>query len=134
MPGSPRRTRTPLVPTRASASSRSRAARSSSRPSSGSAGGGCGEIAMGRACQTGRPVSRGLSLGDGHDGLLVARLGARAAQPPLAVLAHALDDGEQRLALLGQGVLDARRDLAERLALDDALLLQRAQAQREGAG
>ena len=66
---------------------------------------------------------------------LVGRLRARAlgAQPLLAVGAHRLDDRDERAALGGERVLDARRDLGERLALDDALLLQRAQAQREGA-
>src|SRR6266487_1872043 len=52
-------------------------------------------------------------------------------QPALAVLAHRLDDRDERAALLGEQVLDARRNLGERRALDDALLLERAQAQRQ---
>src|SRR3954468_4629656 len=60
--------------------------------------------------------------------------GAGRVQPRLAVAAHGLDDRDQRATLLGQAVLDARRDLGEGLALEDALLLQRPQAQREGAG
>ncbi len=45
-------------------------------------------------------------------------LGARAvgAEPLGAVGAHRLDDRDERAALLGQRVLDARRDLGERLA------------------
>src|SRR5262249_44633773 len=50
-----------------------------------------------------------------------------------AVRPHAVDDRDERAALLGQRVLDARRDLGIRAALDDALFLQRAQPQRERA-
>src|SRR4051794_3422314 len=60
--------------------------------------------------------------------------GAGGSEPALAVGPHGLDDRQQRAALLGQAVLDARRDLGIRLALEDALLLQRAQPQRERAG
>ena len=56
-----------------------------------------------------------------------------SSQPLAAVDAHRLDDRDQRAALLGQRVLDARRDLGVRLARDDALLLERPQAQRERA-
>src|SRR5918999_5775241 len=62
------------------------------------------------------------------DGLAVV------AQPLATVDAHRLHDRDQRAALLGQRVLDPRRNLGEGLALDDALLLERAQPQREGAG
>ena len=58
---------------------------------------------------------------------------ALGAQPLLAVGAHVLDQRKQRAALLGERVLDPRRDLGEGVALHDALLLERAQAQREGA-
>ena len=47
--------------------------------------------------------------------------------------AHVVDDRQQRAALVRQRVLDARRDLGERLALDDARLLEVAQAQRQRA-
>src|SRR5258708_39314968 len=56
-----------------------------------------------------------------------------ATQPGAAVLAHVVDDRQQRAALLGQRVLDAWRDLGEGLPLDDRLLLERAQAQRQRA-
>src|SRR4051812_48229684 len=63
------------------------------------------------------------------------RLGraVRVAQPAAAVLAHRLDDRDEREALLGQRVLDARWHLGERGPLDDALLLQRPEAQGERA-
>src|SRR4051794_8624876 len=64
-------------------------------------------------------------------GRLVA--GAGGAQPVGAVAAHRVDDRDQRPALLGELVLDARRDLREGLARDDALLLERAQPQRQRA-
>ena len=48
--------------------------------------------------------------------------------------AHVLDQRDQREALVGERVLDARRDLGERLTLDDPLLLQGAQPQRQRAG
>ncbi len=54
-------------------------------------------------------------------------------EPARAVAAHVLDQRHQRLALLGQRVLDPGRHLGEGVALDDALLFQRPQAQREGA-
>src|SRR6185295_4240312 len=62
----------------------------------------------------------------GGDGRLVE-------QPAAAVGAHVLDQGYQGLALLGEGVLDPGRHLGEGVALDDALLFQRPQAQRERA-
>src|SRR4051794_34726617 len=64
------------------------------------------------------------------------RLAAAAggAEPLGAVGAHRLDDRDERAALLGQLVLDARRDLGEGLAGDDALLLERAQAQAQRPG
>src|SRR4051794_24856723 len=65
-------------------------------------------------------------LGGGLGGLAA---GARRVQPFLAVGAHRLDDRDQRPPLLRQAVLDPRRHLGERLALEDALLLERAQAQ-----
>src|SRR5579862_2192496 len=46
-------------------------------------------------------------------------------------MAHALDDREQVDPLLRERVLDARRDLGVGVALDDAVLLERAQPQRE---
>src|SRR4051794_622250 len=58
---------------------------------------------------------------------------ARGAEPFFAVAAHRLDDRDQRAALLGQAVLDARRHLGEGLALDHALLLQCSQPQRQRA-
>src|SRR3954466_16212645 len=61
-----------------------------------------------------------------------ARLGG--GEPVAAVRAHPLDDRHERLALVRQRVLHPRRDLGEGLPLDDSLLLERAQAQRERAG
>ena len=55
------------------------------------------------------------------------------AQPVFAVLAHVTDDRQQRAALLGERILDARRNLWKGVRSDDRLLLQRAQAQRERA-
>src|SRR4051812_49491730 len=69
---------------------------------------------------------RGLRGGGGS-----RRAGAVGVEPLHPVGAHRLDDGQQVPALVGQLVLDARRDLGVRAALDDALLLERAQAQRE---
>jgi hypothetical protein len=67
-------------------------------------------------------------------GVIVGGRGAVAAQPLTSVGAHALDERHQRPPLVGEDVLDARRNLGEGLTLDDALLLQGAQPQREGAG
>ena len=55
-------------------------------------------------------------------------------QPAVAVGAHVLDQRHQGRALVGEGVFDPGRDLGVGPALDYPLLLQRAQAQREGAG
>src|SRR4051794_36937367 len=73
------------------------------------------------------------SGGDGRDAL--GRLGAGPGgfEPVGAVGAHRLDDRDQREALVRERVLDARRDFGVGLAGDDALLLERAQAQRERA-
>src|SRR3954464_12835836 len=71
-------------------------------------------------------------LGGGAGEAARAGLGA-GGEPALPVGAHVLDDRQQRQALPGQRVLDARRDLGVGVALDDPLLLQRAQAQGEGA-
>ena len=57
----------------------------------------------------------------------------RSSSQRRAVAAHVLDQRHQRLALLGQRVLDPRRNLGEGVARDDALLFQRPQAQRERA-
>ncbi len=56
-----------------------------------------------------------------------------AIEPLAAVGAHALDQWDERPPLLGQRVLDARRHLGICLALDDSLLLERPQAQRQRA-
>src|SRR3954468_22389897 len=81
---------------------------------------------------------RGRSGGDERGRVALAGLGlaarARGVEPGLAVGAHGLDDRDERAALLRQPVLDARRNLRERLALQDALLLERAQPQRQRAG
>ena len=66
-------------------------------------------------------------LDAGRDGLGVL------GQPAHAVAAHVLDQRHQRLALLGERVLDPRRHLGEGVAGDDALRFQRPQAQRERA-
>src|SRR6185437_9192130 len=72
-------------------------------------------------------------LGRGDLELGARALGAVHAEPVFAVGAHVVDDRQQRAALLRQRVLDARRHLGERVPLDDALLLERAQAQGERA-
>jgi len=54
-----------------------------------------------------------------------------AVEPVAAVDPHLLDQRDQGSALLGQRVLNPRRDLGEGLALDDALLLQRPEAKRQ---
>jgi len=47
-----------------------------------------------------------------------------AIEPPVAELAHRIDDRKQRLALLRERVLDARGGLGIAQALQDALLLE----------
>src|SRR5687767_811019 len=69
--------------------------------------------------------------GSGGDGLGVLDALGVGPQPLAPVRTHRLHDRDERAALLGERVLDARRDLGERLALHDALLFERAQAQRE---
>ena len=54
-------------------------------------------------------------------------------QPVVAEAAHRLDDRQQRVALAGQLVLDARRRLGVALALDDPLLLEHVQPLGERA-
>src|SRR5215218_7857491 len=71
-------------------------------------------------------------------GLCGDRLGRRDravvdAEVLTPVAAHVLDERHERLALRRERVLDAGRDLGKGVPLDDALLLQRAKAQREGA-
>ena len=57
--------------------------------------------------------------------LLVALGGAViGGQPAAAKGPHLIDDGEQRVTLLGQGVFDPRRHLGEALAFDDVRLFQ----------
>src|ERR1700676_4373516 len=63
--------------------------------------------------------------------LLDRRLRGLLAEPAATVLAHALDDREQIEPLPRQRVLDARRHLGVGVALDEAVLLERAQAQGE---
>ena len=53
--------------------------------------------------------------------------------PAAPVAAHVLDQRHEGLALVGERVLDPRRDLGIGAALDDPLLLERPQAQRERA-
>src|SRR3954453_1393945 len=85
---------------------------------------GCGALSPGG--RSGRDDGR---LGRAGRGL--ARAGR--AEPDLAVGAHVLDDGDEGTALLGERVLDPRRHRGVRRALDDALLLERTQAQRQRA-
>src|SRR3954447_17857150 len=97
-----------------------------------------GPPARTRACKVDqRRRTETARLRGGDDGGALGRRvdagGARAAEPFGAVRAHAVDDRHERAALLGQRVLDARRDLGVRAALEDALLLQRAQPQRQRA-
>src|SRR5512133_1792269 len=54
-------------------------------------------------------------------------------QPAPAVGAHVLDQRHQRPTLLGERVLDPRRELRIGVPLDDALLLEGTEAKREGA-
>src|SRR5438105_2699907 len=55
----------------------------------------------------------------------------RAGEPLVPELAHRVDDREERLALLRQLVLDARRRLGIAVPLDDPFVLERAQALRQ---
>src|SRR6188472_308595 len=70
-------------------------------------------------------------LGVGWSAL--GRGGCLFEEPAGAVAAHVLNQRHQRLALLGQRILDPRRNLGEGVALDDPLLFQSPQAQRERA-
>ena len=79
------------------------------------------------ACTTPCSGAWTLVLDADRDGLGVL------GEPAHAVAAHVLDQRHQRLALLGERVLDPRRHLREGVAGDDALGFQRPQAQREGA-
>src|SRR3954471_10467214 len=65
---------------------------------------------------------------DGGDG----RLAVLDRQPAAPVGAHVLDQRHQGTALLGELIGDARGHLGEGVALDDALFLERPQAQRKG--
>src|SRR5579862_6921658 len=56
-----------------------------------------------------------------------------AAEPLAPVDAHVVDQRHERQALLGEGVFDPRRHLGIRLAMDDPLLLERPQPQRQRA-
>src|SRR5262245_46696181 len=76
----------------------------------------------------------GALRGDGRDVDALGRDGAVVhAEVLAAVAAHVLDQRHEGLALGRKRVLDARRDLGIGVALNDALLLERAQAQRERA-
>src|SRR3954468_3520290 len=61
----------------------------------------------------------------GDDGGLAA---VALQEPPAAVGAHVLDQGHERLALLGERVLDSRGYFGIGAALDDAVLLERPKA------
>src|SRR6476469_10118110 len=61
-------------------------------------------------------------------------LGSAAEQPANAIGAHVFDQRHQGLALGGQRVLDPGWNLGVGVALDDALLLESAEAEGEGAG
>src|SRR5215217_3516766 len=54
-------------------------------------------------------------------------------QPAAAVGAHVLDQRDESAALAGELIGDPRRDLGEGPALDDAVLLELAETQRQGA-
>src|SRR5215210_2454256 len=75
-------------------------------------------------------------LGGGRRRLALRALGVAVvdAEPLAAVAAHVVDQRSQSLALRRQRVLHARGHFGIGVALDDALLLERPQAQREGAG
>ena len=64
----------------------------------------------------------------------IGSLAVLLEEPLEPVRPHVLDQRHQRPALVGQRVLDARRDLGERLPFDDPLLLEGAQPQRQRAG
>src|SRR6186997_539670 len=59
---------------------------------------------------------------------------SRLSEPLAPVLAHVLDDRNQGAPLLRQRVLHARRNLRERPPLDDAVLLECAEAEGKRAG
>src|SRR5215204_1375589 len=61
------------------------------------------------------------------------RLALLEREPATAVGAHVLDQRHEGAALVRELIGHARRHLGEGAALDDPLLLQRSQAQREGA-
>ena len=69
--------------------------------------------------------------GDGELGLIGR---AVFTEPLQTVRAHVLDQRHECTSLIGQRVLNPRRDLGEHAAVDDALVLERAQPQRERAG
>src|SRR4051794_37410662 len=72
-------------------------------------------------------AARGGSGGNG-------RPGALGRQEPLAsVRPHVLDQRNEGSALVGERVLDPRRDLRVGAALHDAVFLERAKPKREGA-
>src|ERR1700689_3828007 len=77
--------------------------------------------------------SKEICLRDCGDKRRGDRLFAVEAEPALTVGAHVLDDRQQRQALFGERVLHARWDLGKSVALDNALILECAQAQRECA-
>src|SRR5688500_3475680 len=54
-----------------------------------------------------------------------------SVEPCLAIGAHVVDQRHERLALVGERVLDARRHLGVRVAFDDAVLLEAAKTKRE---
>src|SRR5215211_2241345 len=89
-----------------------------------------------------RCLPRGGEAAELPTGCLCRRCGPRLAlarplavyKPATAIRAHGLDQGHERPALLGERVLHPRGYLRVRPALDNALVLERPQAQRERAG
>src|SRR5215471_19987596 len=61
------------------------------------------------------------------------RVRVLAVEPLVPVLAHRIDDREERLALLGEAVLDPWRRLDEALPLEDPLGLEGAEPLGERA-
>src|SRR4029079_5102325 len=89
-------------------------------------GGTARRVALRAIPSRNRDCEREFRSGGRDDGGLV--LGRTlAAQPLAAVLAHRVEDRQQRLALGGQRVLDARRYLGVGVALDDPFLFECAQ-------
>src|ERR1700733_11667570 len=78
------------------------------------------------------PAQRGLQLG-GCCSRRARRLRELLADPATTVLAHALDDRQQIAPLVGQRVFDPGRNLGVGVALDDPILLERPQTQRQRA-